>query len=310
MAFGLISLRTGFIVGCKIGSGERGFPAFPSRVRWKGRDGGDSPGNRRGRRMKRASDFFRTEEKLNCAQAVLRYFEFPPEKIEALRAAGGGRAPGGLCGALGNNYLIKALEKGELSVLGPINAYKSVVAMIIGIFLLGELPSLIGLFAVVLIIWGSYYIFDTTEDGFSLSLLNRSAIRWRLYALVLTAVEAVFIKDVILHSNVQTAFCFWCWFGTLFSFANVVKHRERLPKFKLRENIKLAAVITCVGIMQYSTNFVFERINVSYALALFQLSAILSVILGWKFFAERNIVKKLTGTLIMVFGAVLLILLK
>lgn len=217
---------------------------------------------------------------------------------------------GGLCGALGNNYLIKALEKGELSVLGPINAYKSVVAMIIGIFLLGELPSLIGLFAVVLIIWGSYYIFDTTEDGFSLSLLNRSAIRWRLYALVLTAVEAVFIKDVILHSNVQTAFCFWCWFGTLFSFANVVKHRERLPKFKLRENIKLAAVITCVGIMQYSTNFVFERINVSYALALFQLSAILSVILGWKFFAERNIVKKLTGTLIMVFGAVLLILLK
>lgn len=50
--------------------------------------------------MKRASDFFRTEEKLNCAQAVLRYFEFPPEKIEALRAAGGGLAPGGLCGAL------------------------------------------------------------------------------------------------------------------------------------------------------------------------------------------------------------------
>lgn len=50
--------------------------------------------------MKAASDFFRTEEKLNCAQAVLRYFEFPPEKIEALRAAGGGLAPGGLCGAL------------------------------------------------------------------------------------------------------------------------------------------------------------------------------------------------------------------
>lgn len=217
---------------------------------------------------------------------------------------------GGLCGALGNNYLIKALEKGELSVLGPINAYKSVVAMIIGIFLLDEMPSLTGLLAVVLIISGSYYIFDTTEEGFSFSLLNKPAIRWRIYALVFTAVEAVFIKDVVLHSNVLTAFCFWCWFGALFSFINVLKHHEKFPKFTTSETIKLTAVIFCAGIMQYCTNFVFERMNVSYALALFQLSAILSVILGWKFFAEQHIVKKLAGTIVMVIGAVLLILLK
>ena len=50
--------------------------------------------------MKRASDFFRTEEKLNCAQAVLRYFDCPPEKIAEFREFGGGLAPGGLCGAL------------------------------------------------------------------------------------------------------------------------------------------------------------------------------------------------------------------
>lgn len=41
--------------------------------------------------MKAASDFFRTEEKLNCAQAVLRYFDFPPEKIAEFREFGGGR---------------------------------------------------------------------------------------------------------------------------------------------------------------------------------------------------------------------------
>lgn len=50
--------------------------------------------------MKAASDFFRTEEKLNCAQAVLRYFDCPPEKIAEFREFGDGRAPGGLCGAL------------------------------------------------------------------------------------------------------------------------------------------------------------------------------------------------------------------
>ena len=42
---------------------------------------------------------------------------------------------GGIFGSLGNYYLIKALSKGELSILGPINAYKALVAMIFAIVL-------------------------------------------------------------------------------------------------------------------------------------------------------------------------------
>ena len=55
---------------------------------------------------------------------------------------------GGLFGALGNSYLVKALKNGELSVLGPINAYKSVVAMVIGFFMLKEIPSVYGVISV------------------------------------------------------------------------------------------------------------------------------------------------------------------
>ena len=60
--------------------------------------------------------------------------------------------------------------------------------------------------------------------------------------------------------------------------------------------------------MQYSTNFVFERMNVSYALALFQLSAVLNVIFGWKFFREKDLLKKLLGSSIMAAGAAVLII--
>jgi len=49
---------------------------------------------------------------------------------------------------------------------------------------------------------------------------------------------------------------------------------------------------------------------VGYALALFQLSGIVSVGLGYAFFKERNIRKKLLGTAIMIMGAVLIILLE
>ena len=217
---------------------------------------------------------------------------------------------GGLCGALGNSFLVKALENGELSVLGPVNAYKSVVAMAAGIFILGELPSAAGLLGMVLVIAGSYFIFDTQDEGFSYKLLRRKDIRYRIYALMFTALEAVFIKNVITLSDIKTSFFFWCFFGMVFTFLMVLVRRE----FQINRNSfvlsRLLLIIILMGLMQYSTNFVFARMNVSYALALFQLSAVLSVVLGWKYFKETQVRKKLFGSLIMVIGSVILILWK
>lgn len=48
----------------------------------------------------------------------------------------------GITGALGNGFLIRALQLGDLSVLGPINSYKSVIGIFIGVLLLGEIPDI------------------------------------------------------------------------------------------------------------------------------------------------------------------------
>ena len=60
--------------------------------------------------------------------------------------------------------------------------------------------------------------------------------------------------------------------------------------------------------MQYSTNYVFSKINVAHALALFQLSTIISIFLGVNIFKEESLIKKLIASIIMIFGATLLIL--
>ena len=64
-----------------------------------------------------------------------------------------------------------------------------------------------------------------------------------------------------------------------------------------------------IFLMQYSTNYVFEKINVAYALALFQLSTLVSVFLGANVFKERNLAKKIIAAFIMLIGAIILILL-
>ena len=221
-------------------------------------------------------------------------------------------AVSGMFGALGNGCLIKALQGGELSVLGPVNSYKSVVAMIIGFFLLQEVPDFCGILGVFLIIWGSYFVFDTQKEGFSLALFKRKDIQFRILATIFTAIEAVFIKKVILLSSALAAFVLWCWFGFLFStvLSFLLKPQTRIS-FSL-QNLTFfkyfAGIVLCVGLAQFSTNYVFNTMNVSYALALFQLSLVLSVFFGFFFFKEKDIIKKLVGSFIMICGSVLIIL--
>jgi len=221
---------------------------------------------------------------------------------------------GGIVGALGNGFLVKALQYGDLSILGPINSYKSVVGIMVGIILLGEIPNLWGILGIALIIYGSYFVLDTTTERFSLALLKKRDIQYRLWAMILTAIEAVFVKKVILASSTTIAFMSWCCFGAVFSFVLLFIYRREINKeVKIIGNRhigKFAALIVCIGTMQLTTNYTFEHLAVGYSLSLFQLSTIVSVLLGYRFFKELDIRKKLIGSAIMIIGSIVIILLK
>ena len=221
---------------------------------------------------------------------------------------------GGIAGALGNGFLVKALQYGELSVLGPVNSYKPVVGIIGGILLLGEIPGLWGLLGIALIVFGSYFVLDTTKERFTLALLKKSEIQYRLWAMILTAIEAVFLKKVILASSTTISFISWCCFGAVFSLVLLFIYnpdiKKESKKIDERDFGRFAFLIVCIGTMQLMTNYTFKHMDVGYALSLFQLSTIVSVLLGYRFFKEQDIWKKLIGSAIMITGSVVIILLK
>lgn len=221
---------------------------------------------------------------------------------------------GGVLGALGNGYLIKALQLGNLSVLGPVNSYKSIVGLLLGIPLLGELPNLWGITGIGLIIYGSFFILDTLPERFSWKVLKNPEIKFRIWAMLLTAVEAIFIKKIILLSSPDVSFMMWSFFNALFSFVFLfpfdVKPKRELLSVRRKHIPIYAMLVLCVGVMQFGTNYSFANMPVGYALALFQLSSIVSVLLGYRFFKETDIRKKLLGTAIMIAGTVLIILME
>lgn len=217
----------------------------------------------------------------------------------------------GILGALGNGFLVKALQSGELSVLGPINAYKSVFGLLFAFILLKEMPSLYGIIGILLIIAGSYFVLDSPKEKFHIALLKNRSIQYRFLALLFCALEAVYIKKLIVLSSVWNAFAAWCIFGAVFAF--IILTVKRIPIKEEIRKIKskfyyLIDIVVCIGVMQFTTNYAFLKMNVGYALAIFQLSALLSVILGYKIFHEKDVLKKVIGTLIMIFGAVMIIL--
>lgn len=222
---------------------------------------------------------------------------------------------GGVVGAIGNGFLVRALYMGDLSVLGPINSYKSVVGIVVGIFVLSEIPNIWGISGIILIIYGSYFVLDTTAEKFSWKLLKKRVIQFRIWALILTAIEAIFVKKVILASSTVLAFMSWCVFGAFFSFIlllfnNINIKVEFSKSLKFETLKKFIFLISCVGIMQLTTNYVFDHMPVGYALSLFQLSIIVSIFFGYKFFKEQNIRMKIIGSIIMIVGSFLIILLK
>ena len=214
----------------------------------------------------------------------------------------------GLFCTLGTLFLIKAMEIGELSVIGPINSYKSFIGLITAFFLLGEIPSLFGLLGMVLIIWGSKFIFFKDAEGFSFKLFKRKDIQFRLCALLLTGIEAAFLKQIIVLSSVETSFVLWCISGAIWSFIILILQKKKLLLQRKKDYSICLIIAVCLGLMQYSTNYVFKFMNVGYALALFQLSSIVNVVLGYKIFKEKHFIYKLIGSLIMIIGSFFIIL--
>ena len=213
-------------------------------------------------------------------------------------------ATGGIFGALGNAFFFFFLKNGELSILGPVNSYKAIVGLVFGVFIIKELPGTESIIGIILIIFGSYFVFDTTKEGFSFALFKRKDIQHRFYALIFTGLEAVFIKKVIMLSDVFCSFLLWVIFGCVFSFLLLKVGRKKVDICSLKP---FAGLSVLVLVMQLTTNYAFIKLPVASALSLFQLSNILNVFLGYKIFNEKHLLKKLTGSIIMIIGSIIIL---
>lgn len=208
----------------------------------------------------------------------------------------------GILCTIGTVALIEALRIGELSVLAPINSYKSIIGLISAIFILGELPDLKEIICILLIIVGSYFVLDTEKEPFSIKTYFRKDVMLRIFALICSGTEAAFLKKIIIMSSYKISLILWCFSGFLCSL--IIYLFSNSSKNKNKSNMKNCLIIAIMLIMmQLTTNYVFTKMAIGPALALFQLSSLVSLYYGYKVYHETNMQKKLIGVIIMIVSA-------
>lgn len=224
-----------------------------------------------------------------------------------------------LCAVLAvasNVLLVQAVKLTDLSLLGPINAWKPVVSLVPGIVLLREVPAAGALAGIGLVIAGSSLLTTGASRGTPHTglrgLLRDAGVQLRLAALVLSGVEAVFLKRALLASWPLVAFAWWAILGLAASFASALllngrEEKERISEVLFDNLLLWMALAATTGLMQASTLFILADFQVGPALALFQTSAIVSVLLGSRYFGEPHVMERLAGSAVMTAGAALIV---
>jgi drug/metabolite transporter (DMT)-like permease len=217
----------------------------------------------------------------------------------------------------GNALLVAAVRSTDLSILGPINAYKAVLGLILGIVLIRELPTIPGVLGVLMILAGSGLVVDRRggwpRRSAFVQFFREPGIQLRFAALGLSATEAIFLKKAILLSSPLTTFVLWATLGAAVAVVAIVVlpgWRSLPPQIRIlqgesRTYLRLAIT---TGLMQLATVLTFGTLQVGYSLALFQLSALISVFLGYRYFQEEQMRTRIVGSIVMTAGAALIVL--
>ena len=215
----------------------------------------------------------------------------------------------------GNVLLVGSLGKSDLSLVGPLNSLKPVVGMILGVILLRELPTLLGLVGIVILAGGTWALAATAErvpGQRTISWLWSPAARWRYGALFFTSAAAVCIKPAIQIAGPWPTFAVWSWLCTILSLVWLRGALGPAVTRKMMTAHHWTPTLVALGLMfcglQGLSIWLFQLMPVGYALALFQLGGVVNVYLGHRFFGESGGWQRFVLSLIMLVGAALIIL--
>lgn len=209
-------------------------------------------------------------------------------------------------------FNFKAMEIEDISYIAPLKWLMTVWVLILSIFLLDEIPSLLGIIWIILILIWTYFLnitkYNTGILEPILRIFKNKGSRFFLVTIFCYSITVVLDKIWIIESYP----IFWIFMMNIFLFTLSLKNF--IPNYKkeqklIKKNIKFILLTSVLYWLSHITQM--EAINIIFAwyVSAIKISSMLfTIILWWIFFNEKDIKKKLTIGLLIVLGVILIII--
>jgi len=233
---------------------------------------------------------------------------------------------------LATTLTFRALKSSDISLAIPMISFTPLFLVGTAALILHEIPSAAGIAGIVIIVAGSY-ILNTAEehehitDPFRAMVKNPGVLSMLVVAF-LYAVAINFDKMVVQNSDTVFGSGIVCFvLGSAFTVLSIVFRHPECPvvpaghpiettgqEMKISPGRWLYVLVPCLCVGSILTiesvtiNTAYTQQIVPYVIAIKRMSILLIVLYGTFVFREKEIVRRLSGAGLMVFGAVLILL--
>jgi drug/metabolite transporter (DMT)-like permease len=217
----------------------------------------------------------------------------------------------GLLDAAGNLAMVGALRVTDLSLFGPLNAFRPVLALCFGWLFLREIPTILGGIGVIITVLGALVLFGKPSVGATARRASWQMLALRLGGLSLSTIGAVFLKRAALAGSAEITLGVWlvCGLACLIA-VTILRHGNAASAVMvgLRMSFGWTALHALLFlVMQWLTIRIFQNTLLSYSFVYFQLGMVLQVFTGGMLFKEPQMGRRLAACAIMCLGSALVL---
>ncbi|MGH7203346.1 MAG: GRP family sugar transporter, partial [Candidatus Levyibacteriota bacterium] len=207
-----------------------------------------------------------------------------------------------------------AVKHYPISLLAPVTAFYPIFAAIISAFTLHEVPTPLKWVGILVIVIGAYLL-DISEVKTSFlspfkKLFSNKGVQLVLLEVFIFGITPTFQKQAIFQTHPVSPLYVSLMGNILVTIFMGVYGLRYFTKEKthIKSNFPLFLLLGLLNALgQYAAYMAFALTNVSYSIAISQLSILLTILWGGIFFKEKKIKERLLGSFVMIAGVILLV---
>jgi len=205
----------------------------------------------------------------------------------------------------------RALQLTDLSLTLPMKAFSLVFVIFTSLIILGEKPSDYGIIGILLIFAGTYVLnISTINKSFFepiKAIFTNKGVMLMLVSAFIMSISLNYDKMLVTNSDpffglaIETLIL-----GTCFLFYSIYKKKPVTETYKnnWKKFLLVGIIWVLIGI---SMNLAYLTAIVPYAAAIKRVAILIGVIYGGMLFKEKNMTMRIVGSLIIVAGVVLIV---